>query len=132
MLDRRVKQLRFRLKTFLGTRPRLYFPFFRVKNGHSDLLVDETTDLCVEGFPRSANSFTVSAIQSAQPQSLSVAHHTHVPANAIRATRLRIPTLILIRNPGDAIISWTALRYQSKNVSVNDAAGSPQSHSDPN
>jgi hypothetical protein len=125
VLERRVKPLQFRFKTFLGTRPYLYFPFYRLKNGGADLLVDETTDLCVEGFPRSANSFTVSAIESVQPTPLSIAHHTHVAANAIRATRLRIPTLILIRDPGDAMISWTALRYQSQNVSVNEASGPP-------
>jgi len=46
--------LRHRAKTFVGARPRLFFPLFRHRAGHDDLLVTRSTDLCVEGFPRSA------------------------------------------------------------------------------
>ena len=66
-LARWIRILRFRLKTFLGTRPALYFPVYCYRTGHTNLLVDSTSDLCVEGFPRSANSFTVNA--ALQPRS---------------------------------------------------------------
>ena len=35
----------------------------------------------------------------------SIAHHLHVPAQVVRAARLRIPTLVLIRRPKDAVLS---------------------------
>lgn len=101
--------LRRRAKTFVGARPGLFFPFFRLRPAFDDLLVTRSTDLCVEGFPRSANSFAVGAIQHAQPEPLQIAHHTHVPANAMRACEWGIPTVVLIRSPQDAIVSRVAL-----------------------
>ena len=103
------RQLRHRVKTFLGTRPGLYFPIFRNREGYGDLLVSADTDICIEGFPRSANSFATGAFQYAQPESVHIAHHTHVAANAMRACELQIPTVVLIRNPVDAIISNISL-----------------------
>ncbi len=35
----------------------------------------------------------------------SIAHHLHVPAQVVRAARWRIPTLVLIRRPKDAVLS---------------------------
>ena len=35
----------------------------------------------------------------------SIAHHLHVPAQVVRAARLQIPTLVLIRRPKDAVLS---------------------------
>ena len=124
-LARWLRRWRFRLKTFLGTRPALYFAVYRLRSGHDRLLVDAETDLCVEGFPRSANSFTVSAITAAQSGPINTAHHTHVAANAMRACQLGVPTLILIRDPKDAVISLTALGYQTRDTSPDEAAGAP-------
>jgi hypothetical protein len=101
--------LRRRAKTIVGARPTLFFPLFRPRSAFEDLLVTRSTDLCVEGFPRSANSFSVQALRYAQPQPVEIAHHTHVPANAIRACEWGIPTVILIRSPYDAIVSRIAL-----------------------
>ena len=120
-----IRILRFRLKKFLGTRPALYFSVYRYRTGHTNLLVDSTSDLCVEGFPRSANSFTVSAITAAQPDSIAVAHHTHVAANAMRACQLGVPTLVLIRSPRDAVVSLTALGYQTRDAQPEEATGAP-------
>lgn len=124
-LARWLRVWRFRLKTFLGTRPALYFAVYRFRSGHDRLLVDAETDLCVEGFPRSANSFTVSAITAAQPEPINTADHTHVAANAMRACELGVPTLVLIRDPKDAVISLTALGYQTRGTSSEAAVGAP-------
>jgi hypothetical protein len=77
----------------------------------------------IEGFPRSGNSFARRAFIMAQDESFdvtSIAHHLHVPAQVVRAAQWRIPTLVLIRRPKDAVLSlviWNpisvdqALRY---------------------
>jgi hypothetical protein len=102
------------VRTFVGARPGLYFPMQWLRGGtHRERLVDGATNLCVEGFPRSANSFAVGAIEAAQDASINIAHHAHVPAPAMRACRLGIPTLILIRDPVEAVISLRGLSYQT-------------------
>ena len=64
------------------------------------------TEIVIESFPRSASSFAVAAFRIAQePDPTSIAHHTHMPAQVLRAARRRIPALVLIRNVEDAVIS---------------------------
>jgi len=108
-VQRWIHTIRRRGKTVVGAHPTLFFPLFRPRSAFDELLVTRWTDLCVEGFPRSANSFSVQAIRHAHPQPLEIAHHTHVPANAIRACEWGIPTVVLIRSPYDAIVSRIAL-----------------------
>jgi hypothetical protein len=107
-----IHTLRHRAKTFVGARPWLFFPLFRRRAGYEDLLVTPSTDLCIEGFPRSANSFAVGAVQHAQPEPLRIAHHTHVPANPMRACEWDVPTVVLIREPSDAVVSIVALQKE--------------------
>lgn len=110
--QRGIRTLRHRARTFIGARPWLFFPIYRRRSAFDDLLVTPSTDLCIEGFPRSGNSFAVGAVKHAQSQPIQIAHHTHVPANAIQACEWGIPTLVLIRNPYDAVVSCIALGKQ--------------------
>ena len=112
--ERLTRTLRHRAKWFVGARPWLYFPLFRCRSGYDGLLVDEQTDICIEGYPRSANSFAVGAFEHAQQRPVRVAHHTHVPANPMRACERGVPTLVLIRDPYDAVVSHVALGKQSQ------------------
>jgi hypothetical protein len=68
------------------------------------------TDIVIEGFPRSGNTFAVVAFQAAQPRPVSVAHHVHAPAPVITASRMGIPALVLVRQPEEAVLS-TLVRY---------------------
>ena len=112
-LLRRVEAiLRHRAKHWLGRRPRLYHWTYRLRDGFVERLVTDATDLCVEGFPRSANSFAVGAVEQAQDAPLSIAHHNHVPAPILNAVRRDLPTVVLIRDPVDAVISNRGLQLQ--------------------
>jgi len=116
-----IHTLRHRAKVFLGAQPGLFVPLFRHRAGYEDLLVTNETDLCIDGFPRSANSFAVGAVQHAQPTLIEIAHHTHVPANPMQACEWGIPTVVLIRNPYDAVVSIVALQKEVRD----DASPSP-------
>jgi hypothetical protein len=73
-------------------------------------LVQRDTEAVIEGFPRSANTFATTAFELAQPNFVPIAHHRHVPAQVIAATRLGIPTIVLVRDPEEAVLSlfiWT-------------------------
>jgi hypothetical protein len=64
------------------------------------------TELCIEAFPRSGNTFTVIAVLHAQPRLVSVAHHVHAAGAVIEAVRLGTPTLVLIRPPEGSALSY--------------------------
>ncbi|MBW2123995.1 MAG: hypothetical protein JRH07_19420 [Deltaproteobacteria bacterium] len=63
------------------------------------------TEIVIEGYPRSANTFAVAAFLLAQGRPARIAHHLHVPAQVIQAVRWGIPTVVLIRRPEDAVLS---------------------------
>ncbi len=72
--------------------------------------VGDGTDLVVEGFPRSGNSFAVAALASAQPAPIRIAHHVHAPANVIAGIRRGLPTLVVVREPEDAVVELVLLK----------------------
>jgi hypothetical protein len=86
------------IRIALGPYPRLFFPLARFKEGHR-AAVGKDTELVIEGFPRSGNSFAVSAFQMAQPRPVRLAHHLHAPAQVILAARRGLPILVLVREP---------------------------------
>lgn len=67
--------------------------------------VTATTDVVIEGYPRSGNTFAVWAFRLAQPRPVTLASHAHVPAQVKRAVALGIPTLVVVRPPLDAAAS---------------------------
>lgn len=77
-----------------------------------------TTEICIEGYPRSANSTTVRLFKISNPSWRGIAHHTHTIANVVLALRYRIPTVILLREPSDAVCS--ALIAGGKNEPVDE------------
>jgi hypothetical protein len=64
------------------------------------------TEICIEGFLRSGNTFTVIAVQHAQPRVVSIAHHVHAAGAVIAAIRMGTPTLVLIRPPEESVLSY--------------------------
>ena len=93
-------------RRYLGRHPLLFYNFYRMRPSYRHLLVDPRTQIVIEGFPRSGNTFAVVAFQKAQPQSVRVAHHLHMPAQVVLAAQWGIPTLLLVRKPTDAALSW--------------------------
>lgn len=64
-------------------------------------------NLCVEGYPSSANSFLFVLLKNLNNQ-LNFAHHTHAVASLKCAFRLGVPVVFIIRKPEDAIASRIA------------------------
>ena len=101
----RAWQIRHRGWLIARERPTLFYAFARRRGFPPDQLVGAHTQLVIEGFPRSANSYAVIGFQLAQPALLSLAHHTHAPAQIIRAVERNIPLMVPVRHPRDAIAS---------------------------
>jgi hypothetical protein len=66
----------------------------------------QATELCIEGFLRAGNTFTVIAFQHVQPEPVSVAHHVHAAGAVIAAVGMRTPTIVLIRPPEQSVLSY--------------------------
>jgi hypothetical protein len=64
------------------------------------------TEVCIEGFLRSGNTFTVIAFQQAQPRVVSIAHHVHAAGAVLAAVGMGTPTIVLIRPPEDSVLSY--------------------------
>lgn len=105
---RQATTIKRRVQIYTGERPAIFFTLHRLK--HDPLAVKPTTELVIEGFPRSANTFAVWAFRQVQQDEVRLAHHLHYPAQVIRAAQWRIPTLVLIRNPQDAVLSLVMRR----------------------
>lgn len=79
--------------------------FFKIIPENRELVVEATTDIVIEGYPRSANTFSVVAFQLAQPGVVKIAHHLHASGQILRAKSFGIPAVLLIREPLEAIVS---------------------------
>ncbi|HIK29100.1 MAG: hypothetical protein N3E45_14185 [Oscillatoriaceae bacterium SKW80] len=92
------------LRINIGDNPWLY-QIYSIKNNLRPLLVNRRTQIVIEGFPRSANTFSFLLFKTAN-QNVRVAHHIHLSAQIIKAVNLKIPTVVLVREPKDAIASY--------------------------
>ncbi len=101
-LCRRVK---YHVRNRLGERPVPFFMLLGLNQAQRSLMVRPSTDIVVEGFPRSANTFAVAALTITAGRPIAIARHLHVPAQIIRATQMGLPTLVLIRSPEDSAVS---------------------------
>ena len=70
------------------------------------LMASPSTEVVIEGFPRSANTFSVKAFRTAQgSRTVAIAHHLHAPAQFQLAKRYGVPAICLVRDPVDAVAS---------------------------
>jgi hypothetical protein len=74
--------------------------------GHGRHLVcDERCRLVVEGYPRSGNTLSADLLAILSPK-LRFAHHTHTVENLRLGELYKIPRVVLLRPPEDAILSF--------------------------
>ncbi|MFK7921331.1 MAG: hypothetical protein AB8H47_05215 [Bacteroidia bacterium] len=80
-----------------------------------DLAYHKGRNLCIEGFPRSANTYSVLLVEKFATEELSIAHHLHLPVQMKRAVQDGVPAVLLIREPMAAI---TSLLLREEKVSI--------------
>ncbi|SDK33647.1 hypothetical protein SAMN05421823_102488 [Catalinimonas alkaloidigena] len=82
------------------------------------LMINHRKDICIEGYPRSANTYTVLLVEKYADRPLEIGHHLHLAAQLKRAIHYDIPAVLLIRKPQDAI---TSLLLRERAVSIENA-----------
>jgi hypothetical protein len=97
-------KLRYEVQTIVAQHPAIALPLARLR-GHG-VPLGPRTEIVIEGFPRSANSFAVAAFARAQGRKPEIAHHVHAPAQILGAAHRNVPAIALIRNPEDAVLEY--------------------------
>ena len=100
-----LRNIRFRTHTHIGRSPSLFFSFHALLGDYQGRTVSSATEIVIEGAPRVASTYCVTAFLVAQDRPVTVATHTHLPANVLGGVRMRIPTLVIIREPREAVRS---------------------------
>jgi len=81
-----------------------------LRAGKRITLAGPDTDIVIEGFPRSGNTFAVAAFLVANGRTVRIGRHLHGAPHVLRAVRYGLPTLVLVRKPADAVPSYLVRR----------------------
>ena len=68
-------------------------------------MVRRDSQLVIEGFGGSANSYLVRVFHVLVDPGLRIAHHRHVPSQILQGLRWGIPCILVVRAPGDCAVS---------------------------
>lgn len=112
-----IARWRRQIRNIISRYPKLYLPLARIR-ALPYSVVTSSTEIVIEGFPRCANSFAEAAFRLPQPRPVRLAHHCHAAAQVIAAVRWHIPTLVLFRDPDEAVRSL--LMHDPHNRSARD------------
>jgi hypothetical protein len=93
-------------KYFVGDHPALLPILLRATPEGTDKGITDRTELVIEGFPRSGNTFAVFAVKHAEGRPIDIASHVHHPAQVMLGVRKGLPTLVVIREPVGALASY--------------------------
>ncbi len=84
----------------------MFFTLYQLSLRNRKMMVTRDTLITIEGYPRSANTYAVYAFRYANKIPWSqIAHHLHVQAQVIRSIQYKIPVILLIRHPLEAVRS---------------------------
>lgn len=101
------KAYRYKIKAYIKSDPTLYKIITFIRNcslEKNNLLCSKDSDLCVESYPSSANSFLCRVLKYSN-KDLNIGQHTHSIANIKIALKYNIPVITIIRDPLNAISS---------------------------
>jgi hypothetical protein len=103
-------RLRLHLRRPVSRVPYLWDATMYARRGKRSTLARPGTALVIEGFPRSGNTFGVAAFRIANGPGPHLGRHLHGAPHLLRAKRLGIPAVALVRAPEDAVASYLVRR----------------------
>ena len=93
------------------TEPLLYQAYVRASRKTGRAALPQRGDhVYIDGYPRSANTYTVNLIRHFFPD-VKMAHHLHTVAALKIALKLGVPSVVLIRPPLEAVASYAYRRH---------------------
>jgi hypothetical protein len=105
-----LERARNRARRPLARTPFLFDALIAMRPDRRSILARRDSILVIEGFPRSANTYSLVAFLLANGDRGHIGHHLHAPGHVARAVRFHLPTIVLIRDPKDACLSYVIRR----------------------
>ena len=103
-----MPSIKIALRDFIKRHPMVYFPVKRLMDRDITYrLAGKNSDFCLEGYPSSGNSFLYTVLMHLKGD-LEIASHSHSVANIKAALARGLPSVVVIRQPVDAIASRIA------------------------
>jgi hypothetical protein len=107
---RGADRIRHHLRRPLARTPFLWDAAMQLRPGKRATLARRGTAIVIEGFLRSGNTFSVAAFRIANGPELHIGRHLHGGPHVLRAVRMGLPTVVLVREPRDAVLSYLIRR----------------------
>lgn len=110
---RKGVEARRRQKTVLTTRMRSNYLIYQIysRRDKSNRYNKKLTDIVVEGFPRSGNSWLANAVRLLCPEATKISSHMHSLVPIESGASNGLPILVTIRSPLEACISYYLYNY---------------------
>lgn len=113
LVKTKLARARHEVRRHIAKSPALYLPMARRKHPpghfHDPEVISRNTEIVIEAFPRTGNCFVITAFKLAQQRPVRVAHHLHAAVQVRAGVRQNIPTLVTVRDPEEAILSYVIL-----------------------
>jgi len=106
-----LRSVQFLIREFLSSY-QFYLSLIAKARGYEKLLVNENTKVCIEGYPRSANT-RASAIAMQFYKENEIARHTHSIGQLKKAIEKNVDVYFIVREPSAAIASN---KIRNKNI----------------
>jgi hypothetical protein len=111
LVGQNLLRLRLHLRRPVSRLPYAWDAAMQMRADKRSTLARRGTALVIEGFPRSGNTFSVAAFQIANGRQPHLGRHLHGAPHLLRAKRLGIPAIALVRDPAEAIPSYLIRRH---------------------
>ncbi len=100
----------------------LFLAFIKIfRKKEYECIVQKDYDLCICGYPSSANTFVYKYINELYKGTKKISHHNHSPGVMKRAIKCNVPAVFISRNPVDAISSYYVRFSQGNTFSIKTA-----------
>ena len=94
------------VRLYLADKPHVFSLLYGLVPKYRGIVVSKKTEVVIEGYPRSGNTYAVAAFHYAQQRDVIIARHQHSVAQVLFAVRYGLPCIVMIRKPKDAILSY--------------------------
>lgn len=105
-----VGRVLYEAKSIVAMYPSIAVPLARRRGAGHGRVFDRDTDVVIEGFPRSGNTFAIAAFRHAQDHEVRIANRVHAPGHVIAALDAHLPVLVLIREPEESVLGWVVYK----------------------